>query len=74
MFDKLQVVKDFREFTNIAPKHRNQLKKLYGIPDNVDLFVGGILERPSYGAAMGQTFSCILGKQFEALRKGDRFW
>ena len=50
------------------------LARLYRSPDNVDLFVGGILEDRVRGGAMGPTFSCLMGKQFKALREGDRFW
>ena len=65
-----KVFQDFgKEINDIA-----SLKKLYEHPDDVDLFVGGLLERPMAKGAMGRTFSCILAKQFRTLRFGDRFW
>lgn len=42
--------------------------------DNVDLYAGAIMEKPLRGAAVGPTLSCILGRQFRDLRRGDRFW
>ena len=51
-----------------------QLEKYYSYVDDIDLFVGGVLETPMPGALVGPTFSCIIAKQFHDVRKGDRFW
>nr|WOJ52303.1 peroxidase-like protein 6 [Halisarca dujardinii] len=53
---------------------RNTLQQLYGHPDNIDLFVGGILEEVLEDAQLGPTFSCIIVEQFKRLRDGDRFF
>lgn len=50
------------------------LSSLYPSVDEVDLFVGGIGERPLTGAVLGPTFVCIVGDQFSRLRRGDRFF
>ncbi|XP_049292507.1 peroxidasin isoform X2 [Anopheles funestus] len=56
------------------PAVRQKLKELYGHPSNIDLWVGGILEDQLPGAKMGPLFTCVLVRQFRALRDGDRFW
>ena len=42
--------------------------------EDIDLFIGGLAERPLSGAVVGPTFGCLLGQQFQILKKGDRFW
>ncbi|GIY20735.1 peroxidasin [Caerostris darwini] len=51
-----------------------KLERLYGHPDNIDLWVGGISEDMVGGAKIGPTFLCILIDQFKRIRDGDRFW
>ena len=51
-----------------------RLSSAYEHVDDIDLFTGGISERPVVGGVVGPTFACILGQQFLNLRKGDRFW
>lgn len=53
---------------------REKLEALYGHPDNIDLFIGGITETPMEGAKIGPTFICIISGQMQRLRDGDRFW
>uniref|UniRef100_A0A183D3G9 Animal hem peroxidase n=1 Tax=Gongylonema pulchrum TaxID=637853 RepID=A0A183D3G9_9BILA len=52
----------------------NRLAQLYGDINDVDLFVLGLAEKPQIGALVGPTFACIIGKQFQKARRGDRFW
>jgi peroxidase len=47
---------------------------LFRSTDDVDLFVGLNLEDALPGALIGPTSACILGKQFKALRDGDRLF
>ena len=51
-----------------------ELRRLYGHPDNVDLWVGGLLEPPLAKARVGETVQCLLIDQFKRSRDGDRFW
>ncbi len=51
-----------------------KFEKLYPSVDDIDLFPGALSERAVSGGLVGPTFACILGKQFERLRKCDRFW
>ncbi|XP_071080667.1 salivary peroxidase/catechol oxidase-like [Haliotis cracherodii] len=50
------------------------LELVYRSPEDIDLFSGGVSERPVGGGLLGNTFSCIVGRQFELLKVGDRFW
>lgn len=43
-------------------------------PDDIDLFAGGMSENVVPGGIVGPTFQCLFVKQFEAYKKGDRFF
>merc|ERR1711981_1016274 len=58
------------EKPNLVPR----LQRLYGSIEEVDLYIGGTIERPLEGSLLGPTFQCIVGDQFRRLRLGDRFW
>ena len=67
----------FADFAEALPAEVvTAIENLYKDPDDVDLWVGGISEKKVDPAedVLGPTFQCILGKQFGALRVGDRFW
>ena len=51
-----------------------RMKSVYEHVDDIDLFTGGMAEKPVVGGIIGPTFACILGQQFLNLRRGDRFW
>ncbi|XP_031713358.1 eosinophil peroxidase [Anarrhichthys ocellatus] len=57
---------------NFTLAHKLQL--LYGTPHNIDVWVGAISEPALPGGRVGPLLSCLLAKQFIALRDGDRFW
>ncbi|OQV20361.1 putative Chorion peroxidase [Hypsibius exemplaris] len=54
----------------------NSLKRLYRSPLDVDLFAGGIAEsiETAGQGVVGPTFGCVIAKQFQQLKFGDRFW
>ncbi|CAG0893147.1 unnamed protein product [Darwinula stevensoni] len=65
----------FNDFaTHINPQVIGAMQKVYENVDDVDLFIGGISERPVDGALLGPTFLCIVGDMFLRLQKGDRFF
>jgi hypothetical protein len=65
----------FADLNNtVSARVINLLSRTYDHVEDIDLFVGGLAERPLSGAVIGPTFGCLLGQQFEILKKGDRFW
>ncbi|XP_074040199.1 peroxidase [Leptinotarsa decemlineata] len=83
----LATYNDFREFWNMRRAERfedfldlitkdnvEKLASLYETPDDVDLIVGGSLEKNVPGTLAGPTFLGILTEQFYRTRTGDRFW
>ncbi|CAL4242807.1 unnamed protein product, partial [Meganyctiphanes norvegica] len=50
------------------------LEKVYKHVDDIDLYAGGLAERPVEDGLVGPTFACMLADQFYRLQKGDRFW
>ncbi|XP_071035495.1 chorion peroxidase [Parasteatoda tepidariorum] len=53
---------------------RPLFQRLYEDVRDIDLFSGGMAERPNQGAVIGPTFTCIIGVQFYHLKYGDRFF
>uniref|UniRef100_A0A0K2TRR1 Uncharacterized protein n=1 Tax=Lepeophtheirus salmonis TaxID=72036 RepID=A0A0K2TRR1_LEPSM len=71
----LSPVRNFEELSNTVDKEViGLLETTYEHVSDVDLFIGGLAERPLSGGVVGPTFGCLLGQQFQILKKGDRFW
>ena len=70
----LTVANDFKDLAGDISRRevREKLEELYDNVNDVDLFVGGILEDLLPGGRLGPTFSCIIKTQFQRLRDGDR--
>ncbi|XP_062326259.1 thyroid peroxidase [Osmerus eperlanus] len=51
-----------------------KIMQLYGHPDNIDVWLGGLVEDLLPGSRTGPLFSCLIAKQMKMLRDGDRFW
>lgn len=50
------------------------LKEVYHHVDDIDLWIGGLLEAPEGGALVGYTFKEIIADQFSRLKHGDRYF
>jgi peroxidase len=71
----LSEIRTWEDLNNIVgPKSANRIRRAYDSVEDIDLFVGGISERPVIGGLVGPTFACVIAQQFNNLRRGDRFW
>ena len=54
----------FSDLSNVMTrKQRRSLKSVYKHVDDIDLFVGGLMEKKMPGSMLGQTFTCIIADQ-----------
>jgi peroxidase len=70
----LNSARTFEELDNIGKEDIANLKKVYAFVADIDLFTGGISEKPLQNGVVGNTFACIISRFFYDLRKSDRFW
>lgn len=67
--------RNFPDLSNEIPADLiTRLQSVYAHVDDIDLFTGGMSELPVHGGLIGPTFGCIIGLQFERLKRCDRFW
>ena len=50
------------------------LKSIYASVNDIDLFVGGVTEKPMSGSLIGPTFAYITHKQLENIKISDPFF
>ena len=66
-FDFVQATTDFQRV--------KLLRGVYNSVDDIDLFIGMTLEKPSdENNLAGDTFLCLIGDQFARLKWGDRYF
>lgn len=56
------------------PDLASRLQAIYASPDDMDLWVAGLIEAPRNRALIGELFVRIIRDQFTRLRDGDRFF
>ncbi|CAB3250571.1 unnamed protein product [Arctia plantaginis] len=61
-------------FGSMPNKTVLKYETIFDHPIDVDLWSGGVSERPLPGSMLGPTFACIIATQFSYSRRGDRFW
>ncbi|XP_064611459.1 peroxinectin A-like isoform X2 [Liolophura sinensis] len=64
----------FTSLPDIPAATTEALASVYGHPDDIDVWTGGVAEEPVTGGLIGPLFGNILGRQFERYKRGDRFW
>ena len=50
-----------------------RFKTVYQFPSDIELFPGGLSEIPTEPGKLGPTFACVVAKQFQDLKFGDRY-
>ncbi|CAH2085944.1 unnamed protein product [Euphydryas editha] len=73
-YRKLIGMKPFKHFHQFAPSAAQRLSSVYASPEDIDLWVGGLLEEPVEGGVVGPTFANIIADQFSRLKAGDRYF
>lgn len=51
-----------------------RLASVYATPEDIDLWIGALLEEPVIGGLVGPTFANIIADQFSRSKKGDRYF
>lgn len=64
---------NFRDITRNR-EVRRKLKQFYGSPDNIDAWVGVLVEDHIRGGSVGELAYSVISDQFLSLRDGDRYF
>ncbi|XP_071870045.1 uncharacterized protein [Bombus fervidus] len=71
----LSPIKNFDDLERVMPPSTaRRFKLVYSSVEDIDLFTGGLAEKSVKSGLVGPTFACIIGQQFNNIRRGDRFW
>lgn len=71
----LTEAKHFEDFLDYIPTEMvKKLRAAYHHPNDVDLIIGGMAERPAEDGILGPTFRCIISEQFARTRSTDRYF
>ncbi|XP_059502044.1 peroxidasin homolog isoform X2 [Stegostoma tigrinum] len=76
VFCNMTAVQTFEDLQNEIKNAevRDKLRRLYGTPQNIDLWPALMVEDVIPGTRVGPTLMCLFLTQFKRLRDGDRFW
>ncbi|XP_052132307.1 peroxidase-like, partial [Frankliniella occidentalis] len=71
----LPQAKAFVDFADVMSRQTaSRLGGVYAHPDDVDVLVGGMAERPWEGALVGPTLRCVISEQLLRSRRADRYF
>ncbi|KZS19290.1 Chorion peroxidase [Daphnia magna] len=71
----LPPVTSFQELLKIMDRSVvNRLASVYRSVDDIDLYIGGLVEHHLPSSMLGPVFSCIIAEQFARSKEGDRFF
>ncbi|XP_059614078.1 chorion peroxidase [Phlebotomus argentipes] len=62
------------DFGDLGEEIAARLRRAYASPDDIELWVGGLLEAARVDALLGPTFTDIIADQFSRFRRGDRYF
>ncbi|XP_049597258.1 thyroid peroxidase isoform X1 [Syngnathus scovelli] len=71
--ERIRTLDDLKEVVSDASV-AERILEVYKHPDNIDVWLGGLVETFLPGSRTGPLFACLIAKQMKALRDGDRFW
>ncbi|XP_077476619.1 thyroid peroxidase isoform X1 [Stigmatopora argus] len=71
--ERIKTLTDLKQVVSNASV-AEKIFQLYKHPDNIDVWLGGLVESFLPGSRTGPVFACLIAKQMKALRDGDRFW
>ncbi|XP_067941328.1 chorion peroxidase-like isoform X2 [Watersipora subatra] len=71
----LSIPRTFEDLKDTHPEEVVEaLRKVYTTVTDVELYIGGITEKPLTGASVGELFANIIGDGFARIRNGDRLF
>ncbi|XP_055697099.1 chorion peroxidase-like [Phlebotomus papatasi] len=71
----LTAINDWKDLHDVMGSGTvRRLRQAYRSVHDIDVWVGGISERPVVGGLVGPVIACIVAQQFVNFRRGDRFW
>ncbi|XP_055946527.1 peroxidase-like [Argiope bruennichi] len=74
-FCKLPEVNSWEDLFNVMDsQHVQRLRKVYDSVEDIDLVPAALSENHLPGAMVGPVHACLIARQFNHLRYGDRFW
>ncbi|BFG00490.1 chorion peroxidase [Drosophila madeirensis] len=71
---ELMGARKLKTFDQFPSEIGQKLARVYRTPDDIDLWVGGLLEKAVDGGVVGVTFAEIIADQFARFKHGDRYY